>query len=150
LIHLEEINASNWLQAVRLSVGEEQQKFLDRPVGILARGYVYRDCNARVYAICDGGTLVGLALVRDMTEEPACYELQQFMIDQRYQNKGLGTQALKRILTELERERRFDCVEVCVDKTNAQALHVYEKAGFVDTGYIDPDVPHSVNWIYKF
>ena len=145
MVTLKEIDESNWLQAVRLSVTEEQQKFLDRPTGILARGYVYRDCNARVFAICEDDTPVGLALVRDLTEEPACYELQQFMIDRRFQNRGLGSKALELILSILRAEGRFDRVEVCTDMDNAQAIHVYQKAGFVDTGYIDPDLPHCLN-----
>ena len=34
------------------------------------------------------GTAVGLALVRDLDGEPACYDLQQFMIDRRFQGRG--------------------------------------------------------------
>jgi len=148
MIRLEPITEDNWLAVARLSVTEEQQKFLDRPLGIIARGYVYRDCNARVLAICTEQEVVGVALVKDMDEEPACYDLQQFMIDQRFQNNGYGTEALRLLLAMLKAERKYDCVEVCVNKADLSALHVYEKVGFVDTGYIDEDLPECVNWMY--
>jgi len=88
MIRLEDITEKNWLNVTRLSVSDAQQAFLDRPIGIIARAYVYREYNARVFVIVNDSDLIGLALVRDLDEEPACYDLQQFMIDQRFQNMG--------------------------------------------------------------
>ena len=150
MLHLVEISEDNWFEARALGVGENQEGFLDTALGIIARGYVYRDARARVIGIADDDALVGLALVKDLDEEPACYDLQQFMIDSRYQGRGLGTEALRLILAELAAERKYDCVEVCVKRDDAAALHVYGKAGFVDTGYIDDDAPDSLNLVYRF
>ena len=148
MIHLVEVNEENWIDIVRLSVNEEQQKFLDRPTGIIARGYIYRNCNARVFGIADDSQMIGIALVRDFTEEPFNYDLQQFMIDGRFQNKGYGTEALRKILELLEEEARFSGVEVCVNREDTAAIRVYEKVGFVDSGYIDEDLPNCLNLIY--
>jgi len=150
LLKLIEVNEENWTGVARLSVNEDQKEFLDSAVGILARGYAYRACRARVIGIEKDGVIVGVALVKDLDEEPACYDLQQFMIDRRYQGKGYGTEALRMILADLKKERKYDCVEVCVKKTAAAALCVYEKVGFVDTGYIDDDAPDSLNFMYHF
>lgn len=38
MIHLTDVNEENWIDIIKLSVNEEQQKFLDRPIGIIARG----------------------------------------------------------------------------------------------------------------
>lgn len=150
MIHLVEVNEANWLDIARLSVTAEQQGYLDRPIGIIARGYVYRDCNARVFGIAEDNQIVGVAMVRDFTDEPLGYDLQQFMIDQRFQNKGYGTQALHLILDYLKKDGRFDYVEVCVNKADVAALRVYEKAGFVDSGYVDEDLPNCLNLICRF
>lgn len=147
MLKLMEVNEENWLEYRSLSVSEDQKGFLDSPVGILARGYVYRHDRARVIGIADDDRAIGLALVRDLDEEPACYDLQQFMIDARFQGKGYGTAALRLILLDLEKERKYDCVEVCVKKNDAAALRVYEKVGFVDTGYIDEEAPDCLNLI---
>ena len=145
VLRLVEIDEGNWLDFVRLSVGEGQAGFCDNAGGIIARGYVYRSSRARVIGITDGHTAVGLALVKDLDEEPACYDLQQFMIDRSFQGRGYGTAALRLILSELAEERKYDCVEVCVKRDDAVALHVYEKVGFVDTGYVDDDAPDCLN-----
>lgn len=150
MIQLVDVTEQNWIEIVSLSVSEDQKHFLANPIGILARGYVYRSCNARVYGISDGEHAVGVALVRDMDEEPACYDLQQFMIDRRFQNKGYGTQALRLILDLLAKEHHYDQVEVCVNKNAGAALRVYQKIGFQDTGYVDESAPDCLNLMYRF
>lgn len=150
MLKLVEINEQNWLEVRRLSVGEDQQGFLDSAVGILARGYVYRSQRARVFGIECDGEMIGAALVKDLDEAPACYDLQQFMIDARWQGRGYGTEALRLILAMLSEERKYDCVEVCVKKADAAALRVYGKTGFTDTGYVDEDAPDCLNLMYYF
>ncbi len=150
MISIEDVNESNWTKVTRLSVSMEQQSFLDSPIGIIARGYVYRDCGARVLAIVNDDEIVGVALVRNLDEEPACYDLQQFMIDQRFQNKGYGTKALRLMITMLSRERKYPCIEVCVNKRAFAALRLYQKAGFEDTGYTDASAPECLNLMYYF
>ncbi len=150
MIRLIEINEENWMAFAALQVREEQKGFLDSAIGILARGYAYRACRARVIGLAEGETPLGLALVKDLDEEPACYDLQQFMIDERYQGRGFGTQALKLLLAELEREHKYPCAEVCVKKEDAAALRLFAKLGFTDTGYVDPDAPDCRNLMYFF
>lgn len=149
MINLGEITEENWLEAVRLQLAEEQLAFVSDPMGILARAYVYRDCRAQVWTIEEDGRMVGLAMVREFDDEPLGYELQQFFIDRREQGRGIGTTALALVLDRLRREGRWPTVEVCVKKADAPALRVYEKAGFVDSGYIDPDVPDALNLVCK-
>ena len=150
MLRLIEINEDNWINYVNLSVREDQKGFLDSPTGILARGYVYRANRARVLGIEADGEAVGLALVKDLDEEPACYDLQQFMIDSRFQGRGYGTEALGLILEELRREQKYGCVEVCVKRDDAAALRVYEKLGFIDTGYVDEAAPDCLNLMVFF
>jgi diamine N-acetyltransferase len=69
------------------------------------------------------------------------------MIDERFQSRGFGSEALKLILDELKKEGRYDNVEVCVKRDDAAAIGLYEKFGFVDSGYIDEDVLDSMNMI---
>ncbi|MBR0508282.1 MAG: GNAT family N-acetyltransferase [Clostridia bacterium] len=150
MIRLAEITEDNWLEAASLSVREDQKGYLAPAIGILARGYAYRGCNARVWAIEHDGTIVGLALVREFSDEPKGYDLQQFMIDARYQGKGYGSEALSLILDALRTEGRYDHAEVCVKKEDVEAIRLYEKHGFVDSGYVDETVPDSLNLICRF
>ena len=150
MVNLIELNEENWPDFAGLSVDESQKTFLASNIGIIARGYVYRNSRAKVIGIVSAGVPVGLAMVRDIDDEPACYELQQFMIDKNFQRKGYGLRALELILTALKAEQKYTCVEVCVKREDAQAIHVYEKAGFVDSGYIDDTVPDCLHFVYHF
>ena len=149
LIRITDVTEENWLEVAGLSVKEEQKGFLAPAIGILARGYVYRNCNARVWVIENDGTAVGVALVREFDDEPLGYDLQQFMIDGRYQGRDFGSRALEAILDALRREAHYDHVEVCVKKADTAAIRLYEKHGFTDSGYVDEDVPDSVNMICR-
>ena len=149
MIRLVEIDERNFFRVRQLKVGEDQQRFLDSPLGILARGYVYRAQRARVLAAEKDGEIVGLMLVKDMDEEPACYDLQQFMIDGHFQGRGYGAAALGLLLELLRQEKKYDDVEVCVHRENAAALALFTGAGFVDTGYVDPDAPDCLNLMLR-
>ena len=147
MLRLISVTEDNWIDIASLTVKEHQKNYVAPAIGILARGYVYRECNAKVYAFEQDGVIVGTALVREFTDEPLGYDLQQFMIDARYQRKGYGSQALRLILDELRTENHYDRVELCVKKADTEAIRLYEKHGFVDSGYIDEDLPDSLNMI---
>lgn len=149
MIHLAQIDETNFFAARALSLGEDQRRFLDSPLGILARGYVYRKERARVLAIADEGTVVGLLLVKDMDQAPACYDLQQFMIDEQFQGRGYGKGALALLLDKLRAEGKYADVEVCVHRDNEAALALFTAAGFLDTGYVDPDLPECLNLMLR-
>ena len=149
MIKLAEITEENWVAVASLSVKDSQKGYLAPPIGIIARGYVYRNCNGRVFCIESNGVPVGVALVREFTDEPLGYDLQQFMIDGRYQGRGYGSAALGLILDGLRKEARYDHVEVCVKKADAEAIRLYEKFGFTDSGYVDEDAPDSLNMICR-
>jgi diamine N-acetyltransferase len=141
------VTEDNWMDIASLSVKEEQKEYVAPAIGILARGYVYRDCNVKIYAFENDGIIVGAALVREFADEPLGYDLQQFMVDEKYQRKGYGSQALQLILNELRTENHYDHVELCVKKADTEAIRLYRKHGFVDSGYIDEDLPDSLNMI---
>ena len=116
MIRLTDINEENWFEVADLSVKEYQKAFVAPPVGILARGYVYRGCGGRVFAIENDGVIVGVALVREFTEEPLGYDQQQFLIGEPCQGRGYGSAALGLILDELRREGHYDHVDLCVKR----------------------------------
>lgn len=148
MIRLEEINEDNWCEVAKLRTTEEQKKYVASAIGILARGYVMRESRAKVYAITEDDTYVGIAMIRDIDDDPECYELQQFFIDYKYQGHGYGKQALKLIISELNRERKYANIEVCVKMEDSIAIHIYKSLGFVDTKYISPEVPDAYNLRY--
>ena len=51
------------------------------------------------------------------------------------------------ILDELRKEGHYDHVEKKKKKDDIAAIHLYQKKGFVDSGYIDEEVPDSLHMI---
>lgn len=144
MITLQPITENNLFIAAALKVHPEQQKFVSTASMILARAYACRYKRAVCWGIYEEKTMVGLAMLHDMIEEPACYHLCQFLIDEKHQGKGYGREALRLVLSECRKEGKFTHVEVCVKKENKVAISLYEKAGFRDCGYTDPNAPDSL------
>ena len=55
MVMLMDVTQENWTDVASLSVREDQKGYVAPAIGIIARGYVYRDCNAKVFAICNEG-----------------------------------------------------------------------------------------------
>ena len=150
MVSLVDITEDNYYEVCKLRVAPEQEGYVAAAVSILARAYAKRNRNARAFAVKNDDTIVGIVMYMELREEPACYTIEQFMIDQKYQNKGYGKQALRMIIDILEKERKYEAVEICVKMDDAQAIKAYTDVGFIDTGYIDPDAPDSYCIRYDF
>lgn len=149
MITLQPIDEHNVMKAFALDHKPEQGDFVADPAEILAFAYAHRRQRAVCWGIYEARRMVGLALLHDLEEEPACYHLMELMVNGPEQGKGYGSAALHLILAHCRREGKFPRVEVCVKQRNAAAIHVYEKAGFRDTGCIDPDDPDSLILAYE-
>ncbi len=149
MITLQPIDEHNVMSAFALEHKPEQGDLVADPAEILAFAYAYRRQRAVCWGIYEGRRMVGLALLHDLEEEPACYHLMELLVNGPEQGKGYGSAALGLILAHCRRERKFPRVEVCVKQRDAAAIHVYEKVGFRDTGYTDPDTPDSLILAYE-
>ena len=78
------------------------------------------------------------------------WQLKKFSVGFSQNEHSCVQLAANNLLADLEKEHKYDCVEVCVKKAAAAALCVYEKVGFTDTGYIDEDAPDCLNLMYHF
>ncbi len=144
MITLQPIDEHNVMKAFALDHKPEQGDFVADPAEILAFAYAHRRQRAVCWGIYEARRMVGLALLHDLEEEPACYHLMELLVNGSDQGKGYGSAALHLILAHCRREGKFPQVEVCVKQRDAAAIHVYEKAGFRDTGYTDPATPDSL------
>ena len=68
MIELKDVDERNWLEAMNLSVDEEQKGFLASAVGIIARGYVFRKDNARVFAVENDGEYLVTKIVIELAK----------------------------------------------------------------------------------
>ena len=137
LIELREINEDNYQQCCGLKATVENESFVDSVAYSLAEAWVfYKD--TKPFAIYDSDKMIGFV---SMYVGERNYQIVNFLIDDVYRHKGLGTKAAKVCIRYLQREYNADRVSVPVDLENKLAQNFWKKLGFifsdnVEEGYV--------------
>ena len=152
MIRLEKVTGRNVWDVLKLKVSESQKSFvadnetsiIEAYTAITANGYAFP------FAIYDDNTLVGFLMIGfdaddywDDAPEIAKgnYNLWRLMIDQTYQKRGFGKEAIKLALDFI---RTFPCGEasccwLSYEPENHVARKLYQSFGFIETGDKDGD-----------
>lgn len=138
-IKLTRIDENNFIQAFNLKLGKEQAQFVSNPIRSLAQAYVYYD-QCIPFGIFHGDIMVGYMMViydYDLAE----YNIWHMMIDAAYQHQGFGSLALRKCLDYIASKPfgQSNKVVLTCHKENSNALHLYYKFGFKETGNKDED-----------
>jgi diamine N-acetyltransferase len=132
MIRLEKITKHNYRECVRLSVAEEQVKFVAANAKSLSKAYVYYD-TSHPFAVYADGVMVGFVLYRDLPEEKN-YVIDQIMMDKRCQGKGYGREVMGELFRQMRGRGLFDRVCVCCCAANKVAIKFFHGAGFAQEG----------------
>jgi diamine N-acetyltransferase len=142
MISLRPVDATNYRECIELSVAPEQEGFVASNVRSLAEAYVWRE-GAEPYAVYADEELVGFALLFPFgdVEYPSLPKpgtelgmvLVRLMIDARFQGKGYGREAVEAIVENV-RARGLATVRLSVVPENEQAIELYRRSGFAETG----------------
>lgn len=132
MISLRQITKENIDEVLSLRVNDEQKTFVSTNSESLAQAYVYRE-TAWPFAVYEDDALVGFIMM-GYYDVKQYYTLWKFMIDEKYQNKGYGRQALKLGIDFIK--DKFGQVDIYtgVAVGNKVAKGLYESVGFADTG----------------
>jgi diamine N-acetyltransferase len=130
MIRLRPITRENWDEAARLEVTPEQAGFIEPNVWSIAESCFYD--QLRAMAIYDSRTIVGF-LMWGYSPDDSRPWLYRFMIDRRYQGKGLGKAALDLLLKELKGQGLPE-LNVGYHRDNRVAERLYLSAGFEKRG----------------
>ena len=150
MLRLEKIHGQNVWDILKLKVAENQRHFVssnDRSIieaytAIAGNGYAFP------FGIYENDTPVGFLMIGFGTDDywddapPVAadnYNLWRLMIDEKYQNKGYGREAVR---LALEFIKTLPCgnAEYCwlsYEPDNDVARHLYHSFGFVETGEKD-------------
>ena len=101
------------------------------------------------FDIFDGDDLVGFAMFNSWPEESRDgFFLWNYAIDAKYQNKGLGTKALKELMDYMGSNHGAKTFTTTYIWGNEVAKHMYEKVGFVETSVVEEEDFKEVNMEY--
>lgn len=139
MINLRIITEENFIDAFNLKLCMNQEKYVSHPVRSLAQAYVYRK-QCQPFGIYDDEIMVGYVMVIYDYDIPE-YDIWHMMIDERYQGKGYGSEALSKVFDYIKTKPfgSSDKVTLTCNKENVIAMGFYERNGFVATGNKDED-----------
>nr|WP_281694130.1 GNAT family N-acetyltransferase [Lactobacillus johnsonii] len=134
---------------VNLQVKENQKKYIATNTVSLLEAYATKNENERVetFAVYEKDILVGFIMINfnvfnwDGAPRVACnnYCIWRFMIDQRYQGKGLGKKALNKLIEYIRTKPLGESKKIYLSYVpgNDWAEKLYKEAEFVSNGEKD-------------
>ncbi len=140
-VTLQEITASTVRAVTELSVTTEQLGYVASNALSIAQAHFSNEAWFRsVYA---GMDLVGFAMIRDSTLSPGSVAgtgiyLWRFMIDQRFQKRGYGREALALLVARARTRPGINHIHSSYVAGPYGPKEFYESFGFFHTGEITP------------
>lgn len=146
-ITFRDINNANWIECIKLTTNKDGRRttfepFVASNAVSIAQSKVQEGWVTK--AIYNDETMIGFTMY-GFCHDTNSYELCRIMIDHKFQGKGYGTAALRKIIEEMKSFK--DCTEICLsfDPKNP-AKRFYEKFDFRNTGKIvDDELVYSLN-----
>ena len=158
-MELKPVDSSNLWEIVGLKVAREQEGFVASNTTSILEAYAAKASGgvAMPFGLYEDGVAVGFVMIgfgcEDWPDAPAIahgtYNIWRFMIDERYQNRGLGRAALKKALEYIG---QFPCgpsdrVWLSYEPENEKARRLYQAFGFEETGEMDGREVIAAKWI---
>jgi diamine N-acetyltransferase len=139
-VSLREITAETVISVVRLSVAESQKGFVASNAVSLAQALFAPDAWYR--AIYAGDDLAGFVMLEDQSlrsPPPAEPEIGvwRFMIDERFQGRGIGRAALRKVIEHVRAKRIFKTLLLSYVPGPGCPEPFYLDVGFRHTGRLD-------------
>ncbi len=138
-VELKKVDVDNYSDVLELEIEAEQKKFVPSSCYLIAKSKFHP--NHQVRAIYAEGNVVGLVLYQtgDGDFEPHECEIFGFIVDRKYQRKGIGKIAMGLLVEEIKTHKQFTDIELSCDPQNKAAEKVYVACGFEDSGYTKND-----------
>ena len=147
MVTLKKVDSSNWRDALTLTVHPEQLRFVANYTPIaaigLAKAYVSTENMKWLpYVMTIGNKMVGFVTIAYSEDDPKDVWICHFFIDQRYQGRGYGKEALLTLIEAIQDEiPAFQRICLTVHPENKVARVLYENVGFQQTGEMRWDEP---------
>jgi diamine N-acetyltransferase len=139
-VTLREITADTVIAVIKLSVAEEQKKFVAPNAVSLAQALFSPEAWYR--AIYQGDEPVGFVMLYDESLRPAMPQrpevgVWRFMVDARYQGRGIGRAALQQVIDLVRCRDLFEKLELSFVPGDGSPEQFYLSLGFRHTGRVD-------------
>jgi len=131
MLHLRPITKDNWVNAIFLKVRDDQKNFVaDNAVSLAQLNFLENFYAKGIYL---DDVMIGFALY-GIDEDDQQYWIYRMMIDEKYQGKGYGKQAIQLIIDDIKsmKEDHHTTISLSYEPENKLAKYLYNKMGFKD------------------
>ena len=129
-ISLEEIDKSNYEAVCDLDVAESQNEYVACNMWSLVESF-YKSRHTCKAIYCENEPVGFFMWVQ---ESPSKIAIWRFMIDIKFQNKGIGRIALMQALNAIKQTVNLEEIEICYNPKNPVAKQFYSSFGFQEVG----------------
>ncbi|NHB95312.1 GNAT family N-acetyltransferase [Photorhabdus stackebrandtii] len=129
-ITLTDVNKDNYEDVCDLSVADHQYEYVAENTWSLVESKFNPSYQTRT--ICLDDKPVGFFMWVPETDQRI--SIWRFMVDQHYQNKGIGRKAMLLALDEIRRTDGLEEIEICYNPNNPVARNFYSSFGFIEIG----------------
>ena len=144
LLKIQPVDSSNWRQIISLQVEDNQQRFIEKNEISLLEAVFDTKHDWTCYGLFENETPVGFVMIGAENKDDRYIWLDRFMIDAKFQGKGLGTTFLIRIIDFIANHYEVDEVVLSITKENAFAKAFYVRHGFNNTGLVDEEFDEEI------
>ncbi|KZN34582.1 hypothetical protein N480_21390 [Pseudoalteromonas luteoviolacea S2607] len=130
-ISLQPVTKQNYEAICDLDVSKIQQDFVACNMWSLVESH-YND-HYQTRGIYFNDEPVGFFMWVPESKEKV--SIWRFMVDEKFQNKGIGRQALQLAIDEIKHSYSIEFIEICYDPKNVTAKSFYASFGFVEYGF---------------
>ena len=134
-ITLHQIDKSNYEIVCDLSVTQEQEDYVAENMWSLVEAHYNSGYTCKAI-YCDKQPVGFFMWVQESESKVSIW---RFMIDQNYQQQGIGTKALDLALAQIKQTPNLSQIEICYNPENPVAKDFYSSFGFVEVGMDEDD-----------
>ncbi|MBF0819418.1 GNAT family N-acetyltransferase [Streptococcus acidominimus] len=144
MIRLKLVDETTFEAVVQLSVAKRDERRLASNLYSLAQAWLYREkYQLEPLAILAGNQVVGFLLLLK-EEDKESYLIWRLMIDQAYQNRGYGTEALKWVIQRAKKDPACRRLITSYVVGNHKMRGILESLGFQSTGLSTNEIVMSL------
>ena len=147
-IELQPVDQSNRTDCILLKVTKAQSEYIATNESSLKAAAEHPEV-ARPFVIYADGIAVGFTMFAfepDYEDPDDRYWLWRFMIDETYQGKGYGKEALRQIISYFK-ENEAGNIRLSTKESNVNAIQLYQSFGFVPNGdRNDGEIVFELKW----
>ncbi|PTL38014.1 GNAT family N-acetyltransferase [Alkalicoccus saliphilus] len=133
------VTAENWREITALTPKENQERFIENNAVSILESIYETEHEWRCFGLYQGKDAAGFIMIGAEDKEEGWIWLDRFMLDEKFQEKGLGSSFLKTAVEYIRRNYKVREIILSVTEENKAAKTFYEKHGFQNPGRIDPE-----------